>query len=216
MSQFYFSMLRFTIGAQKDYISQMQQCYEILKLLPYEAFQNKTNVSSATSYLCEKVHGFYIGLLFWSRGHSSQSRRSLVEAATAQDRGRVSLVSTVDAMRLRLAGAVLLSAAAYYVYLPLPSGVSEPWKLMMLDALFRSFMQAVRADWWHWQEGRRGQVDVRKGRAVRITTPEAQNRASEQVIWESGFILLQIRASAERRKLLVKMKACFSMTNEPK
>uniref|UniRef100_A0A3Q1FT57 Neutral cholesterol ester hydrolase 1 n=1 Tax=Acanthochromis polyacanthus TaxID=80966 RepID=A0A3Q1FT57_9TELE len=46
------------------------------------------------------------------------------------------------AMRLRVAGAVLLSAAAYYVYLPLPSGVSEPWKLMLLDALFRSFMQS--------------------------------------------------------------------------
>ncbi|XP_034416145.1 neutral cholesterol ester hydrolase 1-like [Cyclopterus lumpus] len=45
-------------------------------------------------------------------------------------------------MRLLLAGAVLLSAAAYYVYLPLPSGVSEPWKLMLLDALIRSFMQA--------------------------------------------------------------------------
>ncbi|XP_041824303.1 neutral cholesterol ester hydrolase 1-like [Melanotaenia boesemani] len=45
-------------------------------------------------------------------------------------------------MRLRLAGAVLLSAAAYYVYLPLPSGVCEPWKLMLLDALFRSFMKA--------------------------------------------------------------------------
>lgn len=41
-----------------------------------------------------------------------------------------------------MAGAVLLAAAAYYVYLPLPSGVSEPWKLMLLDALFRSFMQA--------------------------------------------------------------------------
>ncbi|XP_051266733.1 neutral cholesterol ester hydrolase 1 [Dicentrarchus labrax] len=45
-------------------------------------------------------------------------------------------------MKLPLAGAVLLSAAAYYVYLPLPSGVSEPWKLMLLDALFRSFMKA--------------------------------------------------------------------------
>uniref|UniRef100_A0A1A7WRM2 Neutral cholesterol ester hydrolase 1 n=2 Tax=Iconisemion striatum TaxID=60296 RepID=A0A1A7WRM2_9TELE len=45
-------------------------------------------------------------------------------------------------MRLRVAGAVMLAAAAYYVYLPLPSGVSEPWKLMLLDALFRSFMQA--------------------------------------------------------------------------
>uniref|UniRef100_A0A3B5MMN3 Neutral cholesterol ester hydrolase 1 n=1 Tax=Xiphophorus couchianus TaxID=32473 RepID=A0A3B5MMN3_9TELE len=47
------------------------------------------------------------------------------------------------AMRLRLAGAVLLAAAAYYVYLPLPSGVSEPWKLMLLDALFRSFIDAA-------------------------------------------------------------------------
>lgn len=47
-------------------------------------------------------------------------------------------------MRLHLTGAVLLSAAAYYVYLPLPPGVSEPWKLMLLDALFRSFMTAVR------------------------------------------------------------------------
>ncbi|XP_069368550.1 neutral cholesterol ester hydrolase 1-like [Paralichthys olivaceus] len=45
-------------------------------------------------------------------------------------------------MRLRLAGALLLSAASYFVYLPLPSGVCEPWKLMLLDALFRSFMQA--------------------------------------------------------------------------
>lgn len=44
-----------------------------------------------------------------------------------------------------MAGAVLLAAAAYYVYLPLPSGVSEPWKLMLLDALFRSFMRASDA-----------------------------------------------------------------------
>ncbi|XP_053714725.1 neutral cholesterol ester hydrolase 1-like isoform X1 [Synchiropus splendidus] len=45
-------------------------------------------------------------------------------------------------MRLRVAAALLLAAAAYYVYLPLPSGVSEPWKLMLLDALFRSFLRA--------------------------------------------------------------------------
>ncbi|XP_071782769.2 neutral cholesterol ester hydrolase 1-like [Centroberyx gerrardi] len=45
-------------------------------------------------------------------------------------------------MRLRWVGTVLLSAAAYYVYLPLPSAVSEPWKLMLLDALFRGFMHA--------------------------------------------------------------------------
>ncbi|KAG7524114.1 neutral cholesterol ester hydrolase 1-like [Solea senegalensis] len=48
-------------------------------------------------------------------------------------------------MRFRLAGAVLLSVAAYYVYLPLPSGVCEPWKLMLLDAVFRTFMQASDA-----------------------------------------------------------------------
>ncbi|XP_077592099.1 neutral cholesterol ester hydrolase 1-like isoform X1 [Stigmatopora nigra] len=45
-------------------------------------------------------------------------------------------------MKLRYAGALLLSAAAYYVYLPLPGGVSEPWKLMLLDALFRGIMRA--------------------------------------------------------------------------
>ncbi|XP_033841966.1 neutral cholesterol ester hydrolase 1 [Periophthalmus magnuspinnatus] len=45
-------------------------------------------------------------------------------------------------MRLNVTAAVLLSAAAYYVYLPLPPGVCEPWKLMLLDALFRSFMTA--------------------------------------------------------------------------
>ncbi|KAK2859834.1 hypothetical protein Q5P01_004454 [Channa striata] len=45
-------------------------------------------------------------------------------------------------MRLRVVGAVLLSAAAYYVYVPLPSGINEPWKLMLLDALLRSLMQA--------------------------------------------------------------------------
>ncbi|XP_056155710.1 neutral cholesterol ester hydrolase 1-like [Lampris incognitus] len=43
-------------------------------------------------------------------------------------------------MRFRWIGAALLSAAAYYVYLPLPRAVGEPWKLMLLDALFRGFM----------------------------------------------------------------------------
>ncbi|KAK7881539.1 hypothetical protein WMY93_029948 [Mugilogobius chulae] len=37
-------------------------------------------------------------------------------------------------------GAALLGG--YYVYLPLPPGVCEPEKLMLLDALFRSFMTA--------------------------------------------------------------------------
>ncbi|KAJ8279285.1 hypothetical protein COCON_G00063510 [Conger conger] len=32
----------------------------------------------------------------------------------------------------------LLTAVAYYIYIPLPSTISEPWKLMLLDATFRS------------------------------------------------------------------------------
>lgn len=43
-------------------------------------------------------------------------------------------------MRLSVAAAVLLCSAGYYLYLPLPPGVSEPWKLMLLDGLFRGFM----------------------------------------------------------------------------
>ncbi|XP_051012949.1 neutral cholesterol ester hydrolase 1 [Acomys russatus] len=33
--------------------------------------------------------------------------------------------------------AALLALAAYYVYIPVPVSVSEPWKLMLLDATFR-------------------------------------------------------------------------------
>ncbi|XP_016129758.1 neutral cholesterol ester hydrolase 1 isoform X1 [Sinocyclocheilus grahami] len=37
--------------------------------------------------------------------------------------------------------AVLLSvAAAYYIYLPLPSTISEPWKLMFMDSILRGVM----------------------------------------------------------------------------
>uniref|UniRef100_A0A8C2EZH2 Neutral cholesterol ester hydrolase 1 n=1 Tax=Cyprinus carpio TaxID=7962 RepID=A0A8C2EZH2_CYPCA len=45
-------------------------------------------------------------------------------------------------MRPILIGTVLLSiAAAYYIYLPLPSTISEPWKLMFSDALIRGMMK---------------------------------------------------------------------------
>ncbi|EDL34923.1 arylacetamide deacetylase-like 1, isoform CRA_a [Mus musculus] len=37
--------------------------------------------------------------------------------------------------------AALLALAAYYVYIPLPSAVSDPWKLMLLDATFRGAQQ---------------------------------------------------------------------------
>uniref|UniRef100_A0A8C2EYQ1 Neutral cholesterol ester hydrolase 1 n=1 Tax=Cyprinus carpio TaxID=7962 RepID=A0A8C2EYQ1_CYPCA len=48
-------------------------------------------------------------------------------------------------MRPILIGTVLLSiAAAYYIYLPLPSTISEPWKLMFSDALIRGMMKLVR------------------------------------------------------------------------
>lgn len=37
--------------------------------------------------------------------------------------------------------AALLALAAYYVYIPLPGSVSDPWKLMLLDATFRGAQQ---------------------------------------------------------------------------
>nr|XP_001335382.2 neutral cholesterol ester hydrolase 1-like [Danio rerio] len=44
-------------------------------------------------------------------------------------------------MRSILIVAILLSiAAAYYIYLPLPSTISEPWKLMFMDAILRGVM----------------------------------------------------------------------------
>ncbi|TRY84969.1 hypothetical protein DNTS_015642 [Danionella cerebrum] len=43
--------------------------------------------------------------------------------------------------RSTVALAVLFSiAAAYYIYLPLPSAISEPWKLMFMDAILRGVM----------------------------------------------------------------------------
>lgn len=38
----------------------------------------------------------------------------------------------------------LVALAAYYVYIPLPGSVSDPWKLMLLDATFRGAQQVVR------------------------------------------------------------------------
>ncbi|XP_069847986.1 neutral cholesterol ester hydrolase 1 [Dipodomys merriami] len=35
----------------------------------------------------------------------------------------------------------LVALAAYYIYIPLPSSVSDPWKLMLLDATFRGAQQ---------------------------------------------------------------------------
>lgn len=39
---------------------------------------------------------------------------------------------------------VLLTAAlAYYIYIPLPDAIQEPWRLMMLDAALRTTMSLV-------------------------------------------------------------------------
>lgn len=37
----------------------------------------------------------------------------------------------------------LVALAAYYIYIPLPSSVSDPWKLMMVDCIFRGAQQVV-------------------------------------------------------------------------
>uniref|UniRef100_A0A8C3FX32 Neutral cholesterol ester hydrolase 1 n=1 Tax=Cyclopterus lumpus TaxID=8103 RepID=A0A8C3FX32_CYCLU len=87
--------------------------------------------------------------------------------------------------------------AAYYVYLPLPSGVSEPWKLMLLDALIRSFMQAVRAaggqveqDRWS-RTGGAGQVEEDSdsslgGVPARVFLPTAGRRLKRGVVYFHG------------------------------
>lgn len=42
---------------------------------------------------------------------------------------------------------VLLTAAlAYYIYIPLPDAIQEPWRLMMLDAALRTTMALVSMD----------------------------------------------------------------------
>ncbi|XP_039720982.1 neutral cholesterol ester hydrolase 1 isoform X2 [Pteropus medius] len=42
----------------------------------------------------------------------------------------------------------LVALAAYYIYIPLPSSVSDPWKLMLLDATFRSAQQLETGSQW--------------------------------------------------------------------
>ncbi|XP_038597208.1 neutral cholesterol ester hydrolase 1 [Tachyglossus aculeatus] len=43
---------------------------------------------------------------------------------------------------------VAVVLAAYYVYIPLPSTISNPWKLMLLDATFRTAQQL--SNWIHF------------------------------------------------------------------
>lgn len=162
--------------------------------LPSAEFQNKS-VSPVVRHRRYEIDRTL--LLFWNQGHSSVFRRSLAEPLIVRDRGQRSPVWTgrhlagtsPAAMRLRVAGAVLLSAAAYYVYLPLPSGVSEPWKLMLLDALFRSFLQAVRAEGC---AGRAGWCDGSE-QSVR----GSQNTAP---VYMSSYIIISNRTDQRQRE----------------
>ncbi|XP_044525491.1 neutral cholesterol ester hydrolase 1 [Gracilinanus agilis] len=43
--------------------------------------------------------------------------------------------------RFWVVSTILVSLLAYYVYIPLPADISDPWKLMLLDATFRSAQQ---------------------------------------------------------------------------
>ncbi|XP_061600380.1 neutral cholesterol ester hydrolase 1a [Cololabis saira] len=43
---------------------------------------------------------------------------------------------------------VLAAAVSYYVYTPLPAAIQEPWKLMMVDAAFRSAMHLAMVKSW--------------------------------------------------------------------
>uniref|UniRef100_UPI0037E934B9 neutral cholesterol ester hydrolase 1-like n=1 Tax=Semicossyphus pulcher TaxID=241346 RepID=UPI0037E934B9 len=43
---------------------------------------------------------------------------------------------------------LLTVGVAYYVYIPLPDGIQQPWKMMMLDAGFRTTMHLARLTAW--------------------------------------------------------------------
>lgn len=156
--------LRFVMRVcSKNYISRQWQHYAMQTLVPGAKFQNKSFIRSSPLWEDGKPD---TQSLFWNGGHSSASRRCLTEQRSA-----CPVPAVGAAMRLRVAGAVLLSATAYYVYLPLPSGVSEPWKLMLLDALFRSFLRVVRAadapPGTGWCEGGHGEPEPVREVAVR-------------------------------------------------
>uniref|UniRef100_A0A667Z8P8 Neutral cholesterol ester hydrolase 1 n=1 Tax=Myripristis murdjan TaxID=586833 RepID=A0A667Z8P8_9TELE len=74
---------------------------------------------------------------------------------------------------------LLTLAAAYYIYIPLPDAIQEPWKLMLLDAGFRATMKVVRNLRWlglgHFIE------------AIRSSTENMENLGEVLVGSESGW-----------------------------
>lgn len=41
---------------------------------------------------------------------------------------------------------LLTVAVAYYIYIPLPDAIQDKWKLILLDAAFRTTSHLVRGD----------------------------------------------------------------------
>lgn len=41
---------------------------------------------------------------------------------------------------------LLTAALAYYIYIPLPDAIQEPWRLMLLDAALRTTVTLVSLD----------------------------------------------------------------------
>lgn len=76
----------------------------------------------------------------------------------------------------------LAALSAYYIYLPLPGTVSDPWKLMLLDATFRAVQQTVRRLWRGGQTPHRpppvgsvrAEAPAQPSRGRRGTRPAAQ------------------------------------------
>lgn len=75
-------------------------------------------------------------------GSGREERRSHRLAAGPGSRGAGRAAAMRTAVVLLPALAAL---GAYYVYLPLPGTMSEPWKLMLMDASFRAIQETVRS-----------------------------------------------------------------------
>lgn len=90
---------------------------------------------------------------FPDREVGSSVRREVRSEETGQPTG-------VTMRPLPVLVTVLLTAAlAYYIYIPLPDAIQEPWRLMLLDAGLRTTMNlvslALTADARRWSPGTR-------------------------------------------------------------
>ncbi|XP_008278326.1 neutral cholesterol ester hydrolase 1a [Stegastes partitus] len=72
---------------------------------------------------------------------------------------------------------VLTVALAYYIYIPLPDGIQEPWKLMFLDAAFRATMHLASLKHWlgidHYVTSIRGSTAAFEGTMKGLMSSES-------------------------------------------